>query len=215
MGRRTRPEQARRQGGLLVLVIAGLLPGMARFEVPRPPGLDEPAQLADLPDRNRGLLPLPGLLTSDDLVQAPKCGRASLRRVQRRGHWKAWAAEGIDTTNELAGCSSEPPSASCNAAQRVALDNISECYQSLGKPPAGMQREGSLKEILASSALYSHECSHILPYAKDKMSWPAEGAVPVAVDTLFSKADKEWFAGWRRHMLRPDHEVTQLRRGLG
>ena len=55
--------------------------------------------------------------------------------------------------------------------------------------------------LLASSCCYGDSPSAVVTYSKEHVSWPSAGERPVPLDAGLSRADKDWYVCWRRHML--------------
>ena len=49
------------------------------------------------------------------------------------------------------------------------------------------------------------------PYAKERVSWPAGGSIPVALDEILPAADVDWLGCWRQKLLRPSADAQALR----
>ena len=84
-----------RRAGLPTPAVPGHASGSAARLFAVPPGVDAPLQMDVAADRQRGLLPLPGLSTSDDVVSQldartrltpPSLEARSLARFGDRGH---------------------------------------------------------------------------------------------------------------------------------
>ena len=72
----------------------------------------------------------------------------------------------------------------------------------------------ALSALLSKSSLYS-ENSTVLPYAKDKVSWPDIGAQPVPIGRCALPGDVARLDSGCESLLRPLDEVTSLRSELG
>ena len=93
----------------------------------------------------------------------------------------------------------------------IACDDSVTLTEALGLPLRHLfSRDEALGELLAHSAGYNGSRSDIVPYAKELVSWPAEGGSPVGLSGCLSSADQEWFGGWRRHMLRSEEDARVL-----
>ena len=79
--------------------------------------------------------------------------------------------------NELAGCSSVPAADTHFGTSTFdARDRVAQSYRSFGAPhDPSLLPEGALTQLLGSTAYYSDARVDILPYAKEQVSWPAEG----------------------------------------
>ena len=129
----------------------------------------------------------------------------------RKAHWLSWADEGVDALNRASGFADPGPS-DTNAAQRSALDHIYGAYRDLGPPPEDVKPgQEALGALLAHSAIYPGGGGAVHPYAKERVSWPAGGSVPVALEDILPSADVDWLGRWRQKLLRPAVESQALR----
>ena len=88
------------------------------------------------------------------------------------------------------------------AGTRAALAHVCESYASLGNPPTEITPEGALSELLSNSGFY-HDCRvDIVPYDKDRVSWPMIGSRPVPLVDNLDMADCKNLVNWESYMLR-------------
>ena len=118
----------------------------------------------------------------------------------------------------LNGCGLSAPNHSdtLGAGSAAALDHIRDTFAHIGSPDASdLLPEGALHELLGSSSVYSCERADILPYAKDKVSWPIPGSVPCPLEAGLGSADCERLADWQSEMLRDPIDAAALARDSG
>ena len=152
--------------------------------------------------RQRDVLPMPPL----DLYSLDRncLSRCSIRRLTRTNKNRSWANEGIGVLNQL-GCDrgAQVPSPSSPLSQGTfrAREHVAKAYGSLERPPDSLSSEGALSELLADASFYSDCRNDILPYAQDKVSWPARGSKPVSLVDRLAPADRKLLQNWDSNML--------------
>ena len=165
--------------------------------------------------RQRDILPLPNF--EPFIFDCKTVSRSVCRRLTRKNHSIPWAHEGIHSLNRLGSGVSERPSGLGNigAGGRTAMAHIGESYAALGNPPDSISPEGALSELLSNSGYYHDSRVDVIPYDKDRVSWPDKGAKPVPLAAHLGKADCEYLANWESSMLRDSqdyhHHVAQNR----
>ena len=129
--------------------------------------------------RQRDILPLPHF-AENSLNRARILSRSVARRVVRANKPVQWANDAISALNELGGrgVSEPPPHSSLGAGSVAALSHIAASFDRIGDPPAQLSPEGALRELLGSTSIYQDGRSDVLPYARDRVSWPPPGARP-------------------------------------
>ena len=143
-------------------------------------------------------MPLPSLVVPPS---SRSCSRVVQRRRDRLRHSLAWANDGINTLNSMAGLSSCMPGVP-GAAGRKCLDHLRDAYVRAGPPPdESSSCEGALSALLSSSAVYGDGGGIARPYSKDTVSWPCVGSTPVELSKALPAADRWWLDGWRERML--------------
>ena len=76
----------------------------------------------------------------------------------------------------------------------------------------GSSPQCALNDLISASGIYTDDRGDLQPYTKDKVSWPATGAVPLAVHSALPPADRLWWDDWASHMLRDPQESIDLQR---
>ena len=153
--------------------------------------------------RQRDVLPMPPFeLHSFDRNCLSRC---SIRRLTRKNKILSWANEGIGVLNQL-GCGqgTQVPLPSSHLSQGTfrAREHVAKAYGSLERPPDSLSSEGALSALLANAGFYSDCRNDILPYAQDKVSWPARGSKPVSLVDGLAPADRKLLHNWDSYMLR-------------
>ena len=103
-----------------------------------------------------------------------------------------------------------------SAAARFSLDHICQSYFDLGGPPSDLpSSKEALRELLASSSVYSNDRQDVQSYTEAKVAWPEVGSVPVSTRDMLSLSDSAWFDDWKRSMLRSPEESRRARISSG
>ena len=79
--------------------------------------------------------------------------------------------------------------------------HISECFRQLAPPPSDISREGAIPELLAKSGFYTHDRPDVLPYSKDKVSWPSPGSSRAPLLDGLEGSDYNALCDWETNML--------------
>ena len=91
-----------------------------------------------------------------------------------------------------------------SARTRFAQSHILQCFQDVGPPPSDVSAEGALRDLLSKSFYYSAMSNDILPYSKEKVSWPDCGSEPIPLSSNLLTADRDMRFDWKDDMLRDD-----------
>eukprot|EP00973_Karenia_brevis_P070874 9851241-Karenia_brevis.AAC.1 len=103
-----------------------------------------------------------------------------------------WANDGVTSLNQLAGTGSCLPGHRISFAQAKAIEGIKNSYFGIGSPtPDTPTCEGALRELLASSSIYTDDRHDVQSYAKGLVAWPPENSQPIDVLGALPEADRE------------------------
>ena len=83
---------------------------------------------------------------------------------------------------------------------RDALAHVDSAFNGF-KLDSAVTREGSLREILAKSGIYDTGSS-VLPYDKQKVSWPDVGSLPSPLSAGLAEAESSLLSNWQSHLLK-------------
>lgn len=72
-----------------------------------------------------------------------------------------------------------------------------------------MSPEGALTELFSSAGYYNTTQADIVPYEKDRVSWPESGSVPIPLERGLDKADIKHLTNWESYMLRDKEDYRQ------
>ena len=169
-------------------------------------------------DRQRGIFPLPRLVV--DGRREFCVSRRSRQRCDRGVAWRSWANECIDSLNDLNGqrCGVQEvsaPDGAVNLPQRLALEHITESFQSFSWPSDlpvnSATSDAALEELLRRTPGYCEDDTKVRPYAKDSASWPAAGTTPTPLVNICSAAASARQGSWRTSML-VSESIAETRR---
>ena len=82
---------------------------------------------------------------------------------------------------------------------RDALAHVDSAFNGF-RLDSTVSREGSLREILAKSGIYDTGSS-VLPYDKQKVSWPDVGSLPSQLCAGLPEAENSMLSNWQSHLL--------------
>ena len=113
----------------------------------------------------------------------PLYSRSVQRRALRRQHIHELAEEATVALNEMytGGHSADRIPRSANAAQRASLQRIVSACGAMGSPPAELNGQGALKELLGKRG-YDGEPSALAPLDVDSLALPGSGFQPVSIE---------------------------------
>ena len=172
--------------------------------------LDQPNATAG-DSRWRDIFPLP-LLPAPGQVRK-QLSKTTRQRLSKANRWTQWANSGIAALNAMYGFRSSAPHVQ-NALQEKSLQHIKTSYQRACETLSeSMTPAESLHALLAKSSLYGDSCT-IVPYCRDRVSWPAIGASPTALETCALEADILRLRNGCEPLLRPPCEAESLRNEL-
>ena len=156
----------------------------------------------------RDILPLP-LFDDHSLHDTSYMSRGTRRRLVRRNLSRSWENDAVRAINDLGGhkFSALRDDRTVGVTTRLASAEIANAFAALGAPDQSLPSpESALTELLGSTSAYNRFRLDVMPYARDKVSWPPLGSTACALADGFSESDKIWLADWNHHMIKDSQD---------
>eukprot|EP00971_Amphidinium_carterae_P046844 922921-Amphidinium_carterae.4 len=157
--------------------------------------------------RQRNLFPLPSPFSSQGAERAV-CRKVQ-RRIQKRAHIAALAADCVWSLNELAGTETVSCSQCTSVRHAFVHEHIVNSIKRIGPCSAELTPEGAL-EALRGAAIYEElDSSTVEAYEANRVSLPAAGNKPVALEHLYGAGGPEFVRTFINECLHPADVATE------
>ena len=169
--------------------------------------------------RQRDLFPLPvEALPQVSQEDWTRLSRGCRRRVLARHGQERLLHDAVCTLNELdAGGDVSPmaPSSRPHAGQRLVLRRLAESVRRMGAPPADLSTKDALAELQVAGPYDTDHTGLRVPLIVDRLSLPASGAQPVALDSLLRCDGQQWIRDFFKNKVLPKQEAAAAKREAG